>query len=254
MAVVRPPSEPVYRVARGFDAFAPPAWEYAHQDGTFGNRFDDPGVHTRSTLASRFRMIYCATQRAAAFGETTARMRPDLTLIARLRAIIDDEPVEDALRGSIDPKHPERGIVPLEWRFQRRLGVTHLDSSLRFVDLAAAPTVHYLRSALAEFAATHRIRDVDFSTMTSQQRPFTQACARYVYDQKGVDGVPLYAGVRYLSRLNPDWECWAIFADRILHTPGPSETIHPDDPGLIDAARVLGLTIEGVNKGDYLRP
>jgi hypothetical protein len=35
----------VYRVARGFDTFAPPDWGWAKDDGTFGNRFDDPGAY-----------------------------------------------------------------------------------------------------------------------------------------------------------------------------------------------------------------
>lgn len=75
-----------------------------------------------------------------------------------------------------------------------------------------------------------------------------------MYEQIDPDGAPAYAGIRYLSRLNPEWVGWAIFDDRIIHRPGPSETIHPDDPGLIEAARLLGLTIEGVHKGDYFRP
>jgi hypothetical protein len=33
---------PLYRVGRRPDAWAWPDWIYAHDDGTFGNRFDDP--------------------------------------------------------------------------------------------------------------------------------------------------------------------------------------------------------------------
>ena len=37
----RPP-RPLFRVGRDHDAWAVPDWAYANEDGTFGNRFDDP--------------------------------------------------------------------------------------------------------------------------------------------------------------------------------------------------------------------
>jgi hypothetical protein len=37
----RPP-RPLFRVGRDGDAWAVPDWAYAKEDGTFGNRFDDP--------------------------------------------------------------------------------------------------------------------------------------------------------------------------------------------------------------------
>ena len=36
------PSGPLFRVGRDDDAWAVPDWAYAKEDGTFGNRFDDP--------------------------------------------------------------------------------------------------------------------------------------------------------------------------------------------------------------------
>jgi hypothetical protein len=65
----------VFRVSRGFDVFAPQDWSWAQEDGTFGNRFDDPGKYGGMPEEDRFRMVYCATQRAGAFGETIARFR-----------------------------------------------------------------------------------------------------------------------------------------------------------------------------------
>jgi hypothetical protein len=42
----RRPSGPLFRVGRDDDAWAVPDWAYAKEDGTFGNRFDDPmGVY-----------------------------------------------------------------------------------------------------------------------------------------------------------------------------------------------------------------
>ncbi|MDI3340784.1 MAG: RES family NAD+ phosphorylase [Sphaerobacter sp.] len=254
LVAVPPPTTPVYRVARGADPFAPPGWAYANQDGTFGNRFDDPGARAGIPESERFRVIYCATQRAAAFGETIARMRPSLALIAQLNDIDDEEPLEQTLHGVVDPEDARRGLVTREWRLQRRLGATYLDPSLRFVDIAAPETMTHLRSALATCAAALGIHDIDLSAITSGQRRFTQECARYIYEQADDAGRPCFAGIRYPSRLNPDWECWAIFDTRMVHQRCPTETIHPNDPGVWEAARLLGLSIEGVRKGDFLRP
>jgi hypothetical protein len=83
--------------------------------------------------------------------------------------------------------------------------------------------------------------------MTSQRRRFTQGCARYVYDRVDDVGRPSYAGIRYPSRFNDEWECWAVFDDRIRHEsgwPGLPASFFPDDPDLIDVARLFNLTIE----------
>jgi hypothetical protein len=50
----RPP-RPLFRVGRDDDAWAIPDWAYAKEDGTFGNRLDDPmGV---------YRVLYASSQR-----------------------------------------------------------------------------------------------------------------------------------------------------------------------------------------------
>ncbi len=50
--------------------------------------------------------------------------------------------------------------------------------------------------------------------------------------------------MRYLSRLNPSWELWAVFHDRMVHSPEElSETVREDDPGLVEAASALGIDI-----------
>lgn len=90
---VPPPASPIFRVARGddglpVDPLLPPSWERADADGTFGNRFDDPGKAEGVPKEERFRVIYVATQRDGAFAETIAHFRPDLEAVAAVRAII----------------------------------------------------------------------------------------------------------------------------------------------------------------------
>jgi len=256
---VSPPPGGVYRLARGAaNPFLPPKWERADVDGTFGNRFDDPSAEHGVPPGSRFRTIYCATQRAAAFGETMARFRPSVALLAQLNAIEDDEPLERALAGAVDPTDPHRGLVPADWRQRRRVGHTVLDPSLRFVDLAAGETMQYLRAALAPVAKQLGVADIDLSVVTGPQRRLTQEIARSIHDQRDRNGRPRFAGIRYLSRLNGEWECWAVFDDRMRHVagcPGLPTSIPRDDADLIEVARQFNLTIEvNARRGNYLRP
>jgi len=257
---VSPPAGGLYRLARGpAEPFAPPDWDRAHEDGTFGNRFDDPTADEGKPPGERFRAIYCATQRVAAFGETLANFRPSPSLIAHLAAIDDDEPLEEALAGEVDPKDRRRVLIPADWRLRRRIGHTVLDPTLAFVDVAAAETMQHLRAALAPLADRLGLDDVDLSSLTSQQRCFTQGVARYVYDRREPSGRPRYAGLRYPSRLNPgEWECWAAFDNRIRHQrgwPGLPTSVVADDEDLVAVAKLFELTIELFPGQDhYIRP
>ena len=223
----------VFRVSRGFDVFAPLDWSWAQEDGTFGNRFDDPGKYRGMPEEDRFRMVYCATQRAGAFGETIARFRRSPRLVEGLRTIDDEEPFEPELEG---------GVLPEEWRLGRRLGSTRLDEGLVFADFASAETFQILTEELAPLLVRFGLTEFDLSLITSRRRRVTQEAARYVYELACSRQV--FAGVRYLSRLNPAWELWAVFHDRMVHLPEElSETVREDDPGLEEAASVLGIDI-----------
>lgn len=199
-------------------------------------------------------MMYCATARAGAFGETVAAMRPALDVLAGLGEVVDDEPVDLVLEGLSDPHHPRQGVVSADWRRQRRIGRTQVDPHLLFVDIAAAETLQYLRHSLSSTAVALGVEDIDLSAVAGPHRRFTQECARYIYEQQHSDGEPAFAGIRYVSRFNLNWECWAFFDTRFRHTPFPSESIHPTDAGLLEAARLFKLSIEGVRAGQYLQP
>lgn len=221
------------RVSRGFDVFAPSDWSWAQEDGTFGNRFDDPGKYRGIPEEDRFRVVYCASQRAGAFGETIARFRRSPRLVEGLRTIVSEEPFEPELKG---------GVLPEEWRLGRRLGSTRLDEDLIFADFASAETFQILTEELAPLLVRYGLKEFDLSLITSRRRRVTQEAARYAYELASSGQV--FAGVRYLSRLNPAWEMWAVFHDRMVHLPGElSETVREDDPGLVEAACVLGIEI-----------
>lgn len=254
---VGPPNNPVSRIGWRGNPLSPPPWDKALPDGTFGNRFDDSGTADGGLLEPRFRCLYCATTLEAAFGETLARKRVPIGVLAKLAAIDDDTSVDSVFAGAAidtaDRDHP-RGVVTAEWQARRQIGRTTLHPTLRFANVATRASLQYLRSNLAPIANRLGIEDIDGATMlNATPRAFTQACARHIYDLHDA-GIPRFAGIRYLSRLDPvEWECWAIFFDRLQHTPGDPEDITPDQAALQRIAHDFDLTIEGQG-GHLVRP
>jgi len=237
LPAVGPPEEGlVYRIARNFDVFTPPDWSWAREDGTFGNRFDDPSAEDEIPEEDRFRVIYCSSRPVGAFGETISRYRKDVRLYAELKTIEDDEPLDPELEG---------GVVPEDWRLERRKASTHLDSSLLFADFTDPRSLVVLRRELASLLMHLGLEDFDLSSMTGPQRRLTQGAARYVYELTDFSSQPIFAGIRYLSRLNYHWELWALFDDRMLHTPAETfGTIRRNDPDLQEAASFFEIEIE----------
>ena len=77
----------------------------------------------------------------------------------------------------------------------------------------------------------------------------SQEIAYWAYQQVDELGNPV-AGVRYISRVGGEWECWAIFDTRIAgrHSPGYIGPIDPSDPDMIQVARGFDLDIEVVRE------
>jgi hypothetical protein len=223
----------VYRVGWGYIPFAPAPWDTADKgDGTFKNRFDDP---RKAKGIDRFRAIYCATQRAAAFGETTARFRKDPALLEGLRG------VENALPDNLEA---EAGVITADWRSKRSVGVATLDTGLQCVDFVAIETMQHLRPKLLRLARQLGFDDVDLSSFTGAKRPLTQAAAALIFEETDDWGNPRFAGIRYISRLNPNWECWAFFDARIRIETIEVQDILAHDTDLQAVASLFGLTIQ----------
>lgn len=60
-----------------------------------------------------------------------------------------------------------------------------------------------LRKNLAAVAEKLGLEDLDLSAVTGPHRRLTQEAARYVYDLEDSSGSLAFAGIRYISRLNP---------------------------------------------------
>lgn len=211
--------------------FGVPRWEWTGE-----NRFDDPQHRKGDPEPGLFRVVYCSSSRAGAFGETIARFRKSLRLLSELGQIEDDEPLDPDLEG---------GVLPEEWRLNRRIGSSHLASTSRFADLEVPRAATVLRREMAPLLGALGLEDLDFSDLTGRRRQVTQYAARCVYEATDETGEPFFDGIRYASRLNPGWELWAIFADRMLHKPEDLyQRIGRDDPDLREAADILDIEVE----------
>jgi hypothetical protein len=212
------PDGPLYRLGRQPDPWAWPDWSYAGPDGTFGNRYDDPGTS--------YRVLYASSQRIGAFLETLARFRPDLEVLAELERIDGDDESPPA--------------VPRAWLDNRLLGEAKVEG--RFVDVGDTSSLATLRTALAASAIRYGLDEIDAATIRLRApRAFTQQVSRLVYEQGP------FAGIRYRSRLGDDVLNWAIF-EPAPDAPSPfgattSTEVEADDPDLRAALGLLGLAL-----------
>jgi RES domain-containing protein len=207
----QPPSE-IFRVGRKPDPWQPPDWSRANQDGTFGNRFDDP--------QGTYRVLYAATQELSCYLETLARFRPDFELLAELGEIEGE-----------DDFFPI-GEVPTEWCDGRLLGSASAEGD--YADIYAAGWVAFLRRKLAGECLRLGVREIDAAVLQSASpRRISQLASLRVYE-RGL------SGIYYRSRFGHNMENWALF-EPFRVTPTAARPIAVDNAILSEALRILGL-------------
>lgn len=209
-----PPAEPLYRLGRLPDPLAWPPRQYV---GT--GRFDDP--------LGEFRVLYVAEQRLACLVETLYGFRRPLAVLGAERALSADEA----------PPLPA-AILPPGWRQKRGFHRLRLTAAQRWLDLRSLDTREALRPVFASLLTHLRLPERDLSAVYGPHRVLTQGIARWAYDWG-------YAGLRYGSRYNEAFNCWAIFERPDLATfsrEGKVELIAPDDPDFLAAVELFGLT------------
>ena len=172
LAAIRPGGK-LYRVGRAPDAWDWPDWAYAGEDGTFGNRYDDP--------AGEYRVLYACSQRVGAFVETLARYRVDPEILAANAQITVDPDDEEAFP-TIAP-----GVVPRDWRDTRRIGTARHPGP--FAAVGHADSIAHLRIALADQLADFELDDLDGGDLRRRApRALTQRISRYVFDHGAARG------------------------------------------------------------------
>jgi hypothetical protein len=220
------PADGVWRVGRGPDPLAlrDPMRKEDLTPKT-GNRFDSP--------LGEYSVWYFATELEACYGETLARFRPDLERLSH----IDDEgflPI---------------GEVPADWRTRRlavRGKVEHngYPGPAQFLDVDHIDTRERLRVELADVLTGLGYSDLDISTVRGSDRRLTRWISDWAYWYSDEGGDFPFAGIRYCSRLDNAWECWAVFADSDIEVfTEPPRPIHRNDPDLLKVANKYGLRV-----------
>lgn len=212
-------TDELYRIGRGdglltFSKITP-------EDATLaaGNRFDVPGGA----------VLYAGSQIRGCFAETLARYRPT----ARVIEAVADE----------DPGFMVAGGVPQDWRLQRVVARLRLDDPLPFLDVEAPETHAYLtREMASDLIALGYDGALDFSDVANRDRRLSRAIARLAYTAVNEEALPLYSGIRYASRLKPEWECWAIFDGTAVEVT-KQEAIELHNPDMRAVAEMWGLRI-----------
>lgn len=222
----RVPEGTLHRVARRPDAWDWPDWAYAHEDETFGNRYDDP--------LGEYRVLYASRPRLGAFAETLARFRADLELTAEC-ALIAGDPRDADFAPSLGA-----GVVPIEWCATRAIGAARHAGS--FADVGQSASLATLRSALAARALHFGLDEFDAGELRRRApRAFTQEISRHVFVHgRDAQGRAL-AGLRYESRLGDELVNWAIFETEPPHD-ALSDPVDPEDPDVRAVFARFGLS------------
>jgi hypothetical protein len=218
------PDGPIYRLGRSSDPWAWPDWAYAGEDGTFGNRYDDP--------RSEYRVLYASSRRLGALIETLARFRAD-------PAIVSEQIASDPRDAQYETLRP--GVVPERWFENRVLGEARCEGT--FADVGHARSLAHLRSALAAEIVRHGLDDLDAAAIRARvPRAFTQQVSRYVYECTDQQGGRAFQGIGYLSRLGDDIGNWAIFEPAEIDVISSLDLVR-GDRDLDEALSLLGLTL-----------
>lgn len=196
MRVVDPPAEGVWRIGRGDDPLRHPAPSPINLGAVkAGNRFD--------SVTGSFGVLYFGTHLEACFGETLNRYRKDPAL-----AFLHDEWETLGFMA--------QGSVPADWRTRRTIVQVTLDADAKFFDIES-PTHHRLiEQELGSVLTMLGVDEVDVAVLRGPDRRVTRFISEWVWGQSDASGNPLVDGIRYLSRSNTDWECWAVYDDVVI--------------------------------------
>lgn len=170
-------------------------------------------------------VLYCATTKTGAYKEVLAQFRPS----AKTYRIAEGESLM------------VQGSMPRSWRDARALAEFSLEDPLPFVDVESDATLTHLTAAMAEQLEELGVQALDVSVVRGPNRLLTRAIAKWVYTRVDEEGMPLYSGIRFLSRFQSH-ECWAVFNGNVIGTVR-TEPILLQDTDLANVTREFGITM-----------
>lgn len=153
----------------------------------FEGRWDDPDHLYRTT--------YAGNSAYACWLEVLAPLRPD-----PLDEEVAPHPKDDQYQPDTPPGH-----VPIGWLERRSLGTATLSGT--YVAIGHSGTLQWLRTHALHLLLSHRVTDIDGAAVRGDNRAFTQALSRWLYESES----PRLDGVRYDSRHGDRLTLWAVF-------------------------------------------
>lgn len=201
------------------------------------SRFDDPAIASADD-GGGYATLYLAEDPVGAFLEVIYQFRPQLDDMRTFAAsVVADVSDRDQLLNS-----PAR--VNRAWIADSQLTGARLTSPHPVFDLASAGAVQTLREHFALSLIALGVDDLDFSQVLSNNRALTQAISRWVWSMMSEDGRPLFSGIRYRSRFDPECICLALYEDRYsIDGEVDVQPITSQTPGFAEAASILRLEI-----------
>lgn len=133
--------------------------------------------------------------------------------------------------------------IPGDWRFNRRIYDLKVDTELPFVDISDHRTWKWLEDRLKGLLYERGFDHIEAKEVYSNDRSLTRAFAAELYTAVDDDSSPMFAGIRYESKLN-NGECWAIFEDSAVEVEVQNEqVIDIDDPDLVDWSKQWNVSL-----------
>lgn len=210
------------RKAQGFGRFDDPALQVAYSEGEYG-------------------VLYLATDPKSAFMEALAGLRSNLksrqsVLQGAIMDINDRNEFESESRGSAS-------VVSTEWQDDWQLTGATITTMAPVFDLTDAAAVQFVRDRLAITLVSMGLTDLDFGHLLSDNRDLTRAISRWIWSLESEEGSPLFSGIRYRSRFDPECICIALYENRYtVDGDIGTQSISPETPGFAEAASALRLT------------
>lgn len=203
-------------------------------------RFDDPS-EGEPPETDVYSVLYCATSAYTAFIEAMSGFRSRLGAIRELLSetvLVVDE--RDALSGL----QSSSGVVTRDWRDAVQLTSGTIVTSVPVLDLTDAAAIQTLRAHLAPSLIALGLDDLDFSHVLGGNRDLTRAISRWIWSMESDAGEPLFSGIRYRSRFDPNCICLALYEDRYrIDGDVTVQPITSETPGFAEAASILRLEI-----------
>ncbi len=104
-------------------------------------------------------------------------------------------------------------MLPADWRDKRTAVSVKVADKRPFLDIEGMSTRTTLLANMASDLAALGVDHLDVPDIRGSDRRVSRAISEWVHRQRGSDNKRLYAGIRYASKLNSNWECWAVFEE-----------------------------------------